>query len=113
MRHLILTLSLVLGLAIAANAAFIDNRDAWVKVGDDYQEAFIMGLYEGIIGETNDDSRAAKKWKDKVANCMFGMNATSATLKDMIDNYYSDLANWSKPANQALIDALHKTCVKD
>jgi hypothetical protein len=113
MKLITLILSFTFGLTTVANASSFANRDAWVKVGSDYQEAYLLGLYEGVVNRTSGDSRAAIKWKKKVGKCMVDMNATTATLTDMIDNYYSDVGNWKNNVTQGLYDSLHKACGKD
>ena len=41
------------------------------------------------------------------------MNANAYTMKDMMDNYYSDIGNWKVGVVQAMVNVLHEACGKD
>jgi len=113
MKHLVLSLSLTVSLATAAQSGYINNRDDWVNFDKELKEPFVLGMYEVITSHAHDATAKEIKWKKTVLDCMYEMEASATTLVDMVDNYYQDLGNWSKPLIQAVIDGLHEICVKD
>ena len=113
MKQLILILSFTFGLTTAANAEMFPNREAWIKHSDQFQQTYLMGLYDGIMTIGHEEPGYEEIWKDKVEDCMIEMDANSKTLKDMVDNFYSDVGNWTTSVVEALGKSLHKACVKD
>ena len=113
MKQLILILSFTLGLTSAAQAEWFPNRDAWVKIDSGHQMTYLLGVYDTTVRFLSSDSKAARKWKQKVQNCMSDMNANAYTMKDMMDNYYSDIGNWKVGVVQAMVNVLHEACGKD
>ena len=113
MNKLLLIVSFTLGLATAAQSGYINNRDDWVNFDEEMKEPFLFGMYEVITSHDQNATAKQIKWKKTVLDCMYEMEASAATLVDMVDNYYQDLGNWSKPVIQAVYDGLHKICVKD
>ena len=114
MKQLALILSFTLGLTTAAQAEWFPNRDAWVKFNsEEHKMTYLLGVYDVTVRFLNTDSKAARKWKQKVQNCMSDMNANAYTMKDMIDNYYSDVGNWKVGIVQATANVLNEACGKD
>ena len=114
MRQLLLILSVTLGLTTAAQAEVFPNRDAWVKFdSEEHKMSYLTGVYDVTVRFLNTDSKAARKWKEKVQLCMSDMNANAYTMKEMIDNYYSDVGNWKVGVVQATANVLHEACGKD
>jgi hypothetical protein len=110
MRLIALLLSLTLGLTTAAQAGFFNNRNDWNELPQHIKQGYAAGLYEGFTMPTNDDSKAARRWKAAVAECSQEMSFNIDTIVDLIENYYLDVANWKDSPLIAMMYSLDRAC---
>ena len=110
MKQLLIFLSFTVGLATVAQAGFFNNRNDWKELPQHIKQGYAAGLYEGFTMPTNDDSKAAKRWKDAIAECSQELGFNIDTIVDLIESHYLDVANWKDSPLIAMMYSLDRAC---
>ena len=69
-----------------------------------------MGVHDEILTPFESDSEDYIARKRKLSKCVVDMGFTDESLVEIVDNYYTDLDQWSNPPNIALRVGLLKVC---
>ena len=110
MKQLLFTLVIILSFTTSVKSTIFENRNLWNKKSDAFKEAYLLGLYEGLTLKMTADTPFLRQWKINTYFCLVGMGATSADLREMVDSYYLDVANWRNNIIMAFHSSVEKAC---
>ncbi|MDA9795757.1 hypothetical protein N9C22_05860 [Paracoccaceae bacterium] len=110
MKQFLLAASLLTLIGTQASAAFLTNRQQWNDANPVIKKGFVHGVFAEMIEIWLEDKSRIINLKAKVHRCAGDMALTDKALVEIVDNYYTDLENWSHPANVALRLGLAKVC---
>lgn len=69
-----------------------------------------MGAYDEMTTPRVTDKEDIVTQKRKISKCVVDMGLSDDSLVEIVDNYYTDLEQWSNPPNIALRVGLLKVC---
>jgi hypothetical protein len=107
--RIILTLLLLI-ISTQASSSFVNNRQEWETMPELKQTGYVMGVVEEMIQLISSDIPETRTHKVRLHDCIIKMQLDTEALKDIVDNYYTDLGNWQNSPNIALRQGLWKVC---
>ena len=110
MKQILLIASLLTLISTQASAGFFNNRQDWHDSNPALKKGYVMGVYDEILTPFESDSEDYIARKRKLSKCVVDMGLTDDSLVEIVDNYYTDLDQWSNPPNIALRVGLLKVC---
>jgi hypothetical protein len=110
MKQFFLAVSLLTLIGTQASAAFPTNRQNWDELPQMYKFGFAVGVYMEMSQGYVFDSPEADKVSDIYFECVRDLQINAGSMVKIIDTFYSELENFSEPANLALVHGLAKVC---
>ena len=93
-----------------ASSGFWDNRQDWEKSTKMAQLGYAPGVFDEMTLTMHYDTPEVAATKNEFRECVMKMQLNVGALRDIIDNHYTDLANWQDPPKIALRIGLMKVC---
>lgn len=108
---IIAVVALIAAIAQSAKAGiFVDKRADWVAMTQWQKEAYVMGLFDGIVAVYPEGSAEAAL-EQRRQRCVAEMQMTNADLARLVDmGYQQDPATWGRPPIAMFMAQLDKAC---
>ena len=110
MKQILLIASLFTLISTQAFAGFFTNRQGWNDKDPALKKGYVMGAYDEMTTPWVTDKEDIVTQKRKISKCAVDMGLSDDSLVEIVDNYYTDLEQWSNPPNIALRVGLLKVC---
>ena len=88
----ILAITLNILMPCPAAALYINNRENWKALDRNAKSNYVAGLIDGLF-----ELMAPEEfYRTDARQCVLDLEVTNTTMVDMIENAYSDVANWPR-----------------
>ena len=110
MKQFLLAVSLLTLIGTQASAGFLTNRQEWNNASETKKLGYVQGVYSEMTLVWPSDTQDTLARKRAKKNCAQDLGLTDRALVEIVDSHYTDLENWTDPANIALHFGMVKIC---